>query len=288
MRRLKISGKIGNQASEATRQLCEWVWGGAIGAVRDVVNWSDRPYWPQGIARPETAEEVPPQLNWNLWLGPAPVRPYHHLYQPFVWRGWYHFGAGAIGDMGCYSFDTIFRVLKLDAPTAIEAASTERMPESYPKAQLIYFDFAARGDMPPVRVTWYDGGLRPPRPAAVDEPLTPDGLMFVGEKGTILCGFNGARPRLIPASTMTAFTPPPPTLPRSPGNEREWLNACKGGPAGGADFPFTARVTETVLLGTIAARTGERLLWDGQAQTVTNVKSANQYLSREYRAGWEI
>jgi predicted dehydrogenase len=279
---------IGNQASEATRQLCEWVWGGVIGAVREVINWSDRPYWPQGIARPETSEEVPAHLNWNLWLGPAPVRPYHHLYQPFVWRGWYDFGAGAIGDMGCYSFDTIFRVLKLDAPTAVEAASTERMPESFPKAQLIYFDFPARLDMPPVRITWYDGGLRPPRPAQIDQPLTPDGLMFVGEKGTILCGFNGARPRLIPASTMTAFTPPPPTLPRSPGNEREWLNACKGGPAGGADFPFTARVTETVLLGTIAARTGERLLWDGQAQTITNVKSANQYLSREYRAGWEI
>lgn len=279
---------INNQASEATRQLCEWVWSGAIGPVREVINWSDRPYWPQGIARPDAADDVPAHLNWNLWLGPAPERPYHRAYQPFVWRGWYDFGAGAIGDMGCYSFDTIFRVLKLEAPTVVEASSTERMPESYPKAQLIYFDFPDRGDMPPVRVTWHDGGLRPPRPADVGEPLTPDGLMFRGEKGTILCGFNGARPRLIPVSKMSAFVPPPPTLPRSPGNDREWLNACKGGPPGGADFPFTARVTETVLLGNIAARTGERLLWDGQARTITNVPSANQYLRREYRAGWEM
>ncbi len=280
---------IGNQASEATRQLCEWVWSGAIGPVREVINWSDRPYWPQGVARPATSDEAPAHLNWNLWLGPAQVRPYSDAYQPFIWRGWYDFGTGALGDMGCYSFDTIFRVLKLDAPTVVEASSTERLPDSFPKASLVHFDFAAREEMPPVRVTWYDGGLRPPRPAALDEPaLHRDGLMFVGDNGTILCGFNGARPRLIPATRMQAFTPPPHSLPRSPGNDREWLDACKGGTAGGAEFPFTARVTDAVLLGNIAVRTGERLLWDKGARTITSAQSANQYLRGEYRDGWSI
>jgi predicted dehydrogenase len=280
---------IGNQASEATRQLCEWVWSGAIGSVREVVNWSDRPYWPQGIARPEAVDPVPAYLNWDLWLGPAPVRPYNAAYQPFVWRGWTDFGAGAIGDMGCYSFDTIFRVLKLEAPTMVEGATASPMPETFPKAEILYFDFPSRGDMPPVRVTWYDGGLRPSRPSELgDTPLEPTGLLFVGDRGAILCGFNGARPRLIPAETMSAFRPPAPTLPRSPGNDREWLNACKGGPAGGANFAFSARVTETVLLGNIAARAGQRLTWDPGARRITNADAANQHLGRSYRTGWEI
>jgi predicted dehydrogenase len=280
---------VGNQASEATRQLCEWVWSGAIGGVREVVNWSDRPYWPQGIARPDSPEAVPAHLDWNLWLGPAPERPYHSAYQPFVWRGWRDFGAGAIGDMGCYSFDTIFRVLKLESPTFVEASSAAPMPETFPRAEIIHFHFPSRGDLPAVRVTWYDGGLRPPRPSELgDEPLAETGLMFVGERGTILCGFNGSSPRLIPAARMTSFTPPPPTLPRSPGNDREWLAACKGGPAGGANFGFSARVTETILLGNIAARTGERLIWDGHARRVTNSDAANQHLGRVYRPGWEI
>jgi predicted dehydrogenase len=280
---------VGNQASEATRQLCEWMWGGAIGPVRHVLNWSNRPFWPQGVSRPETEEPVPSHLNWDLWLGPAASRPYHHAYQPFVWRGWYDFGAGALGDMGCYSFDTIFRVLKLEAPSHVEGSSTERFPESFPKASILHFDFPPRGDMPSVRVTWYDGGLKPPTPEELDEPaLEAEGLLFVGDKGKILCGFNGAKPRLIPKAKMDAFSPPPPSLPRSPGNEREWLDACKGGAAGGADFPFSARVTETLLLGNIALRTGERLVWDPAARAITNVPKANELLRREYRDGWSL
>ena len=280
---------VGNQASEATRLLCEWVWSGAIGPVRQVLNWSSRPFWPQGIARPEAGQPVPSNLNWDLWLGPAAARPYHEAYQPFVWRGWHDFGAGALGDMGCYSFDTIFRVLKLDAPAAVEASSTERFPDSFPKASVVHFDFPSRGNEPPVRVTWYDGGLRPPRPEELDEPmLENEGLLFVGDRGKILCGFNGETPRLIPKASMEAFSPPAQTLPRSPGNEREWIDACKGGPAGGADFAFSARVTETILLGNIALRTGERLVWDGAARTVTNVPKANQYLRNEYREGWTL
>jgi predicted dehydrogenase len=280
---------VGNQASEATRLLCEWIWSGAIGPVRQVLNWSSRPFWPQGIPRPEEEEPVPAHLDWDRWLGPAAARPYHHAYQPFVWRGWHDFGAGALGDMGCYSFDTIFRVLKLEAPAVVEASSTERQESSFPKAGIIHFDFAAREEMPPVRVTWYDGGLRPPTPEELDELMLEDeGLIFVGDKGKILCGFNGATPRLIPKAAADAFSPPPPTLPRSPGHEREWIDACKGGPAGGADFTFSARVTEAILLGNVALRTGERLVWDRTAGEITNVPKANQYLRDEYREGWSL
>jgi len=280
---------VGNQASEATRLLCEWIWSGAIGPVREVVNWSSRPFWPQGIPRPETSEPVPPHLNWDLWLGPAPFRPYHAAYQPFVWRGWYDYGAGAIGDMGCYSFDTILRALKLEAPAAIEASSTEKLDASFPRATIAHFDFPARGEMPPVRVTWYDAGLKPPTPPELEgAALENEGLLFVGDTGKILCGFNGDKPRLIPQSRMDAFTPPPPTLPRSPGNEREWIDACRGGAAGGANFEFTARVTDAILLANVAMRAGKRVVWDAAARQVTNELEANQYLRREYRDGWAL
>jgi predicted dehydrogenase len=257
--------------------------------VRHVVNWSSRPFWPQGVPRPEQEEPVPTHLNWDLWLGPAASRPYHSAYQPFVWRGWHDFGAGALGDMGCYSFDTIFRVLKLEAPAVVEGSCTGKSDDTFPKASIVHFDFPARGDLPPVRVTWYDAGLKPPTPEELDEPaLEVEGLLFVGDKGKILCDFNGSKPRLIPKAKMDVFSPPAASLPRSPGNEREWIDACKGGAAGGADFSFSARVTETLLLGNIALRTGERLLWDQAARAITNVPKANEYLRREYREGWEL
>src|SRR6266496_5492781 len=141
---------VANQASEATRLLCEWIWDGAIGPVKEVANWSSRPFWAQGLERPTETERVPEGLDWNLWLGPAPERPFNHAYLPFVWRGWTDFGCGALGDMGSYSFDTIFRVLKLEAPVSVEASSTDRYEETYPMASIIHFNFPARGDMPPV------------------------------------------------------------------------------------------------------------------------------------------
>src|SRR2546427_2093361 len=182
---------VGNSASEATRLLCEWIWAGAIGPVRRVENWSSRPFWPQAIDRPDKPDPIPAGLDWDLWLGPAPERPFNRVYLPFVWRGWYDFGCGAFGDMGCYSFDTIFRVLKLEAPSSVEASSTERYAETYPQASIVHFNFPARGEMPPVRLTWYDGGLTPPRPEEMEEarPMNGEegeGLLFVGDKGKIL------------------------------------------------------------------------------------------------------
>jgi predicted dehydrogenase len=288
---------VGNQASEDTRLLCEWIWAGAIGPVREVHNWSSRPFWPQGIDRPRETETIPDGLDWDLWLGPAPVRPYNHIYLPFSWRGWADFGCGALGDMGCYSFDTIFRVLKLEAPTNVEASTTDRYPETYPNASMITFNFPARGEMPPVKFTWYDGGLRPPRPEELedDRPFTmegedgQEGLLFVGDKGKILCGFNGAKPRLIPDAKMKVFEPPLKTLPRSPGNEREWLNACKGSKdKPGGNFEFSSLVTEALLLGNVASQTGQKLRWDRANLKVTNSAVADKIVRPDRRSGWEL
>jgi len=287
---------VGNQASEDTRLLCEWIWAGAIGSVREVHNWSSRPFWPQGLDRPKNTEVVPEGLNWDLWLGPAPERPYNHVYAPFVWRGWTDFGCGALGDMGSYSFDTIFRVLKLQAPVSVEASSTERYEETYPQASMICYDFADRGDMPPVKFTWYDGGLKPTRPEDLEADREfkgeneegDEGLLFVGDRGKILCGFNGSHPKLIPQTKMDAYKPPPKTLPRSAGNEREWLDACKGGKVKpGANFEFEGMVTETLLLGNVASRLGQKLEWN-RSDLKANSDRANKYIRPERRSGWEL
>lgn len=287
---------VGNQASESTRLLCEWIWSGAIGPVREVMNWSSRPFWPQGLERPKETEAVPEGLDWNLWLGPAPERSFNHAYLPFVWRGWCDFGCGALGDMGSYSFDTIFRVLKLEAPVSVEASSSDRYDETYPQASIVHYNFPARGDMPPVKFTWYDGGLKPPRPEELEEnrPLKGDGeedegLLFVGDRGKILCSFNGGNPKLIPQAKMDSFQQPPKTLPRSPGNEREWLDACKGSQdKPGGNFEFSGLVTEALLLGNVATRLGQKLDWDRSNLRVTNSDSAQNYVHPERRSGWAL
>jgi predicted dehydrogenase len=282
---------VGNQASEDTRLLCEWIDSGAIGPVREVINWSSRPFWPQGLERPAGKEAIPEGLDWDLWLGPVPEQPFHQAYLPFVWRGWYDFGGGALGDMGHYSFDTIFRVLKLQAPTAVEASSNDHFEASFPKASIVHFSFPARGAMPPVRLTWYDGGLKPPRPDKLDNDrrLDQEGLLFKGEHGSILCGFNGRRPRLIPEAKMKEFKQPPKTLHRSPGNVREWLDACMGGKVKpGANFEFSAAVAETLLLGNVALRAGQRIIWDPQRLAGVNLPSAEQYIRPARRTGWEL
>jgi predicted dehydrogenase len=232
---------------------------------------------------------VPDGLDWNLWLGPAPDRPYNQAYLPFVWRGWTDFGCGALGDMGSYSFDTIFRVLKLEAPLSAEASSTDRYDETYPMASIVHYNFPARGDMPPVEFTWYDGGLKPPQPEELQGNLDVEGLLFIGDSGKILCQFSGAHPHLIPEAKMSSFMPPPRTLPRSPGNEREWLDACKGGAAKpGGNFEFSGMVTETLLLGNVAARSGEKLNWDRPNLKITNSDAAQKDVHPERRPGWEL
>jgi predicted dehydrogenase len=285
-----------NQGSDAQRRIREWIADGAIGPVQDVINWSSRPFWPQGIDRPEKAQPVPEGLDWDLWLGPAPKRPFHSAYLPFVWRGWHDFGSGALGDMGCYSFDTIFRVLDLDAPLDVEAYSSERNPETFPLASIIRYHFAPRGKRSAVALTWYDGGLRPPRPDFLrpEQELEDEGLMFVGQQGTILCGFNGTNPRLIVGGNRRddATAPTGGRRPRTglTANQREWLDACKGSKTKpGANFEFSAGVTEALLLGNVAIRSGKHCLtWDPAGLKVTNNAEADRYIRPERRAGWEI
>jgi predicted dehydrogenase len=284
---------IGNSASEATRQLSEWIAAGAVGPVRRVENWSSRPFWPQGLNRPEKADPIPDGLDWNLWLGPAPERPFSHVYLPFVWRGWYDFGAGAIGDMGNYSFDTIFRALKLGAPAKVEASSTQTFRETFPAASIIRYEFPARGEMAPVTLTWYDGKLKPPRPPELedDKPLgvgeEDEGLLFIGDRGTIMCGFEGNNPRLIPDAKMRAFEPPPKTLPRSNGHYKEWIEAAKGGPQAAANFEFEAPVVEAVLLGNVALRSSGRLVrWDRSHMKVIDASDAQAFVTAQYRGEW--
>jgi len=295
-----VATQMGNQgqASEETRLMCEYIWDGAIGPVRQVHVWTDRPsnglfnvFWPQGIDRPKETPPVPETLNWDLWLGPAPDRPYHPAYLPFKWRGWWDFGTGALGDMGCHRLDPVFRALKLVHPTSVEAASTLVNKETYPVASIVHYNFPARQDMPPVTVTWYDGGLKPPRPDEMDEgeQMGTNGVLFIGDKGKML------EHRLISESRRQEYGKPPQVLPRSPGHFEEWIEACKGGKLAGSNFDWAGPLAEVVLLGNVALRvelremlTRTKLLWDGPNMKITNIPEANEFLRREYRDGWNL
>jgi predicted dehydrogenase len=303
-REAKVATQMGNQgmAFEGNRLINEWIWDGAIGPVREVHAWSDRPthsgkpplYWAQGVERPKDTPAVPETLDWDLWLGPAPYRPYHPAYVPFAWRGWWDFGSGGLGDMGIHNLAPVWSALKLGAPVSVEASSTLFNKETLPLASTVHYEFAARGDMPAVRLHWYDGGIVPPRPPELEpgrELSREDGLLFVGDKGTMYVeGWGGETPRLIPESKMQAYKRPPKTLPRSLGHHQEWIKACKKGTPTQSNFAdFAGPLTEAVLLGTVCVRMGgQRLLWDSENLKVTNLPEANRYLHYEYRKGWTL
>ncbi|MFZ2146584.1 MAG: Gfo/Idh/MocA family oxidoreductase [Sedimentisphaerales bacterium] len=296
----KVATQMGNQgqASEGTRLMCEYIWAGAIGPVREVHVWTDRPlrgindvYWPQGVGRPTDTPEVPETLDWDLWLGPAPQRPYHPAYMPFKWRGWWDFGTGALGDIGCHSIDPIWRALKLKYPLSVEASCTLVNTETFPVSSMVTYHFGAREDMPEVKLTWYDGGLRPPRPEELEDgqQFGTNGTLFVGDKGKM---FGHA---LIPESKRKEFGKPPKVIPRSPGHHQEWIDACKGGKPAGSNFDHAGPLAEAVLLGNIALRpelkeklTRTSLLWDSAGFKFTNMPEANKFLSCSYREGWEL
>ena len=296
----KVATQMGNQgqASEETRLMCEYIWDGAIGPVREVHVWTDRPlrglnsvYWPQGVDRPKETPPMPETLDWDLWLGPAPDRPYHPAYVPFRWRGWWDFGTGALGDIGCHSLDPVFRALKLGPPTSVEATCTLVNKETYPVASIVHYQFPARADMPPVKVIWYDGGMRPPRPDELEDGLQigTGGMLFVGDKGKMLGD------RLIPESRRMEYGKPPQMIPRSPGHHVEWIEACKGGKPAGSNFDHAGPLAEAVLLGNVALRpemkermNRTKLLWDAENMKITNVPEANTFLRREYRDGWTL
>ena len=287
-----------------TPTIAEWIAADAIGPVREVHNWSSRPFWPQGMTeRPSETPPVPEGLNWNLWLGPASERPYHPGYTHAVFRGWCDFGTGALGDMGHYSFHQIFKILKLGSPLTVEATRSQywKIAEgtwrkqvntvSYPRASLIRWEFAARGDLPPLALHWYDGGLRPPTPRELEEDgeeIAEEGLLFVGDKGKILADFSGGQPRLIPKAKMSGFKEPRKSLPRPIDELDQFIRACRGGEESDASFEKAYPFAETILLGTIALRVNKKLRWDAARFEFSNSAPANELKSRQNRPGWEL
>jgi predicted dehydrogenase len=301
-----VATQMGNQghAMESMRLLKEWLDDGAIGTVREVAAWTPHAVWPQGIDRPTETPPAPETLAWDLWLGPAPERPYHPAYLPATWRGWWDFGTGALGDMGCHIFDPLFYALDLGYPSRVEVSYSTFIAEglnwnkpfngeSYPRASVGHYRFPARGDHPPLKLTWYDGGLMPERPEELEPGRrmgnTCGGALIIGEKGKIMCGAHGADGvRIIPETKMQAYERPPKRLPRSVGHHQEWIDACKGGPRPGSNFDYAGPLAETVLLGNVAMRASEPIEFDPQQMRITNVPEANAWLQRDYRAGWSL
>ena len=290
----KGATQMGNQGNsgDGVRQLCEWIWNGEIGEVKEAHAWTDRPIWPQGLERPKEAMPVPKNFDWDLFVGPAQQRPYHEIYTPWNWRGFWDFGTGAFGDMACHVMDPIYRALKLKYPTAISGSSTSLNTESAPNAEKVRFDFPEREaisaiKMPAVKVHWYDGGLMPDRPDLLPDgvPLLRDGLggcMFIGTKDTLICDSGGFNPRLL-SGRIPEVTP---YLRRIPGSvkyidgphEQDWIRACKESPEnrikGSAHFGYAGPFNEMVLLGVLAIRLQglHRILkWDGEQMKFTNI-----------------
>jgi predicted dehydrogenase len=330
----KLVTQMGNQghSSDGARFVNEWIQAGVIGAVREVHVWTNRPvvYWPQGLPRPtaiapsdmpgdfgnpwtfQHVQEVlaaamggggapPAGLDWNMYLGPlAENVPYHPIYHPFNWRGWLDFGSGALGDMGAHLIDHPFWALGLAYPSSIEATSTQwgATPQhsfvSYPVSTSVHYQFAARGPQPPVKLSWFDGGIYPPRPDVLPDDVqlkSEGGVIFIGERGILLHDTYGANPRLYPQTLSEAAAAVPKSIPRIMwSHELNWLKAIRGEAKASSPIEYAALLTETMLLGLVALRTGQgrKILYEGESGRITNIADANQYLTREYRAGWQI
>jgi predicted dehydrogenase len=331
----KVVTQMGNQghSRDEARLGYEYINSGAIGDVREVHVWTNRPlgYWPQGVPRPApmperlqagnsaqaprwngpyvdaklaaalTGDYKPSdQLAWDLFLGVAPPVDYHPIYHPFNWRGWVDWGQGALGDMGAHLIDHPFWSLKLGLPTLIETKSTPFNGASFPLATTTYYEFPARGSMPPVKLTWYDGGLTPPKPVEIgDELLNGEGgILYIGSKGKMMQETYGANPRLLPDAKQASTAKPKHTLPRIPheAHEMNWVDTIRGQQEISCPFDYAAQLTEVMLLGIVSLRAGGKILYDGTNRRVTNKVTApnnrdgdidpNQFLSREYRTGW--
>ena len=314
-----IVSQMGNQGSSSDdiRRICEWIDAGLIGEVRNVHCWTNRPVWEQGMQRPKEIQAIPDSLDWNLWLGTAPERPYHSTYHPFGWRGWWDFGTGALGDMACHIMDPVVRSLKLKYPTHVQAFAPFHVRnwrridsfEAPPLASTVHFDFPERDGMPPVHLVWYDGGMMPPRPAELNdnEPMgnVDGGVIFEGTAGKIMCDCYAANPRLLPISNMKRFQEPNQTIDRvkEPNHQQNWISAIRGESVASSGFDYAGPFSEIVLMGNLAIRSlyaqeeredngkkymaftgvGKRLAWDGNNMKITNYEPANQFVRRTYR-----
>jgi predicted dehydrogenase len=302
------SVSIFNSNQPASKQVHDILASGAVGPVRSIDIWTKRAskFWLQGLATPTQADPVPAGLNWNMWLGPAPFRPYNHAYLPFVWRAWYDYGCGALGDMGEYGFDTLARAVGLQAVRRIAASTTDRYPDCYPVASTIHMDFDATSARPGLRVNWFDGGIEPARPVELPASETigedGEGVIYHGDHGKLLTAYMGQNPRLLlpdgsiqipypkTPSVQQPFSSACPNLGGSASSADaahylEWIDACHGGPPARANYTFEAPIVETLLLGCIAVRTHELLEWNAQEFALTQVSAqATALLKPEYRA----
>lgn len=296
----QVATQMGNQGNSCpeVRDICEWIWNGEIGEVREVHSWTNRPLWPQGLTRPTDTPKVPKELNWDLFLGPAAPRPYHPAYTPWNWRGWWDFGTGALGDMACHIMDPIFRALDLQYPIKAEASSTAFNMESAPQAEAVYITFPSRPNrpkcaMPEVTVAWYDGGVYPKRPKELldGQALLNDGMggvMFVGSKDTLMCDLGGVNPRLLSGRNPSV----PKTLRRIPGykyggiddlpHAQDWIRACKESAGNrvqpSSNFDYAGPFNEMILMGVLAVRLqplNRELQWDGNNMVFTNVNDTD-------------
>ena len=289
-RKYNVTTQMGNQghSSNKLREFCEVLWAGTIGDVREVHCWTDRPIWPQGIAKPLPEEEIPDHIDWDLWLGPAPWRPFNSNYMPFKWRGWWDFGTGALGDMGCHIMDAPYWALRLGDPISVECLTQDgKNDQTYPNKSIIRYKFPERGSMPAVMLYWYDGGYKPPFPKEVqNDPLVNfhSGNLFIGEKGCIISKEYADDFQVYPKD----YEKPDAVIPRSMGHYKDWIQACKGGIPACSNFDYSGPYTEIVLLGNLALRTEGELLWDGPNMRVTNNREANRYIKRKPRRGWEL
>jgi predicted dehydrogenase len=292
---------IQGHSQEGLRLICEWIWDGAIGAVREVEAWCGLSYAPHGHAkwssplsdRPTEGMPVPADLDWDLWLGPAPGRPYHKGYHPLVWRCWWDFGCGMMGDRGAHTLDSVKSALKLGAPVSIEGSGiVGGNADVHPDKAVVVYQFPEREGFPPLKLTWYEG-QQPPRPKELEEGREvpyDGGVLFKGDKGTIMCGVYGDSPRLIPETAMKAYKRPEKTLPRIKGShEQNWIDAIKNGAKASADFSYSGPLTELALLGNLAKRfPNQKLLWDNDLMKVTNLDAANEWVRRPYRKNWSL
>jgi len=297
----KVATQMGIQghSMDGIRLICEWIWGGVIGEVREVDAWCDLTYYPWGHVgwsskwgeRPKETQPLPAGLNWDLWIGPAPMRPFHEAYHPGTWRCFWDFGCGMMGDRGAHTLDPVFWAMKLAAPTSVDATSCGNTVEVHPLSAIVTFQFPAREGFPPLRLNWYEG-TRPPRPDDLEDGRQwpgEGGALFKGTKGTIMCGVYGNSPRIIPEAKMKEAKLPAPSIPRvRTSHEMDWVRACKTGEPAGADFAYSGPLTETCLLGNIAKRVDARILWDPANLKITNLPEANRFVRTEYRKGWEV
>ncbi len=296
-RKYKVATQMGNQgnSSESVRKICEWIWDGAIGDIKEVHAWTNRPIWPQGLERPTEKMRIPKTLDWDLWLGPAPWRPYHSAYTPWNWRAWWDFGTGALGDMGCHILDPVFQALKLKYPLSVQGTSSQVNTESAPIASRIKYEFPARENMPklampPVTLYWYDGGLMPDRPDDLEDGEKmgnrSGGALFIGTKGKISCGIFGDDYLMFPKKVGENYTDPKPTIRRiqggTNGHWNDWVRACKESPENrvetSSNFEYSGPLSESVVMGNLAIRLQEldkTLLWDGENMRLTNITDSD-------------